>query len=152
MKRIMYLFLGIIAFSLVGCNDKEELGFEWDSVSLPIRLEIVDGENKNLLDAEMEGNIRDNAIKAYYKGNVYAVNDLTKVSYKGGFYMDETYLYCHYLRNESGSNVVIDWDNGRKDTIEFKYVDNRGWVFFLNGDEAEAKDPKYPNWITVIME
>lgn len=151
MKRIIYLFLGIIASFLVGCNDKEELGFTWSSAPLTIRLEIVDGENKNLLDAEMEGNIRDNAIKAYYKGNVYPVNDITKVTYKGGFYMDETYLYCGYLRNEAGSNVVIDWDNGRKDTIEFRYVDTRGWVFFLNGNEAEAKDSKYPNRITVVM-
>ena len=36
MKRIIYLFLGIIASFLVGCNDKEELGFTWSSAPLTI--------------------------------------------------------------------------------------------------------------------
>ena len=153
MKKTMFLIFGMFFFILAGCNGEKNLENYIDGnepIPITLTFEIVDGEGRNLLHPNTQGNIRNNEIKAYHAGHIHEVRDLMKVPYKNVFYMDETYLYCSCLTNDVASKqeVVIDWDNNRRDTIEIKFAHNESLPFWLNGEIVKGK---YPGWIKIVM-
>jgi hypothetical protein len=156
MKKMLYLFLGMIAFLFVGCGDHEEEDFLIGGpVPIEAVLEIVDGQDRNLLDTDVEGNIRENTIKVLKGEKTYYVKDLDRFPWETDIACikdDKLHLGLFSTDMKKNKVVEIDWGNGRNDAIEFRLVGNEERFFFVNGEKAKVKIPQRPDWITIVME
>ena len=153
MKKVFIYFCLVAVTSFIACSNEEESPYYYgpSNLPLPVYIEIIDKEGRNLLDADMEGNIRENAIKVLKGEKTYYVKDLDKAPWetKLAYIKDNTLILYLFIGNPDIKQVVeIDWKNDRKDTIELKREGNY-WYFYLNGEKHIGKNP---HWVTIVME
>lgn len=104
----------------------------WDFTPFMICMIVKDKDGNDLLDADTEGNIRGNAIKATFDGKEYELTETqvrysqeTKaVDYRPSLsiaeYQDQNYLIMYDLdptRERKDSPYVVDWGDGETTTI-----------------------------------
>lgn len=152
-KAVVFICLAVVA-SFIACNNEEEpIHFNNYSPVFAV-VEVIDKEGRNLLDADIEGNIRENGIKVLKGEKTYYVKDLDKAPWetKDAYIKDNTLNLHLFSTNIDTKQVVeIDWGNGCKNTIEHRLVSNQGWSFLVNGEKAEFKNPKLYTWITIVI-
>lgn len=162
LKHTLYLMslLGLL-FLLACSNDNYEI---WDIAPAGVSISVVDKDNNNLLDPETKNNLLDNKIVATHKGQKYTIQktkaiapqplglrlydpwtgDTSRLTF-GEFWIEKKY------RKET---LVIDWGNGRVDTIEFafqlkwyKKEPNVRRFIWLNGQKIDSDKLS----VTIVM-
>lgn len=156
---IFLLLLCVIG--LTTCHDKDEDDFLiWDFYPIILQISVQDAQGNDLLNPETEGNIAEQGIKAIYKDEIY-MKDSLKSRTKAYLAVLEGLRTCkdkngkYYLTfgefngddTFDHEQVVIDWNDGTKDTLSFSSeltwkskrepVINR--EFFLNGEKIETE-------------
>lgn len=148
MKKVIYLFGLFLAISFIACSEDEEQPISPDSIPMAVYINVVDNEGRNLLDSDIEGNIRGNEIKVFMNEKTYYVQDLEKNPQEKGLYIIDNLLYCRMFFNDPDlkQELQIDWGNGHKDIIELKMESS--WTYYLNGKKAKGK---YADWIEIVI-
>ena len=155
---MLLLFLSVTCFT--ACSDDEDEYLIWDFYPIILQIAVQDAQGNDLLNPETPGSIANSGIKAIYKGVTYEKDSViipTKayMAHFGGLQTvkAENGQYILTFGEFNGDDtfdheeVVIDWNDGTKDVINFSSkltwkskkepVFNR--EFLLNGKKIDTQ-------------
>lgn len=164
---LSFCMIGFVAcdtdnITLSGEEDDDKEWLIWDFSPIVLGVLVQDAQGVDLLNPDSEGSIAEQGIKAIYKGEVYekdSVLSRTKayMPYFAGLQVIKGYTNGRYYltfgefdgtHTFDKEEVVIDWNDGTKDTIHFSSkltwkskkepVINR--AFYLNGEELDSDE------------